>query len=455
MPKSLPLEQLDTAVSNVASHIHDYTKSPKDFTRKRKLDVETFIKTTLNMQGNSLNAELYDAFPDINERMTASAYEQAKAKVSPELFGDLFHEYNATMNNPQTLYAIQQYRVYAIDGCKFNMPYDKKSIYAVDNGQTTKNGEKVKPFAMLNANMMFNLMDRTYQDCIFQTIPESDERKVALEMLRRLDHSSPFITIMDRGYASFNMYENLNRMENCHYVIRTKLSETKEIKELPDEECDREIEFRITTSGHYYMQHHKDDPYLHLINHATKHYKKHLSKNTTDSAWDFGKFCTVKVRVVKFRINDPDTGKEQWEVLVTNLNRFEFPLSRMKEIYHMRWDIETSFRELKYALGAVNFHSRKPEFIQMELYSHFIMFNAVSRHIAMLNVPHTNHKHAYAIDFKMACKVIKHHCRLFCNEPPENIFTDMLSYINPVRPGRQDKRRMKPKSAVWFVYRVA
>ena len=48
----------------------------------------------------------------------------------------------------------------------------------------------------------------------------------------------------------------------------------------------------------------------------------------------------------------------------------------MKEMYHRRWDIETSFRELKYALGGINFHSKKDDFIKMELFAHFIMFNA-------------------------------------------------------------------------------
>lgn len=34
--------------------------------------------------------------------------------------------------------------------------------------------------------------------------------------------------------------------------------------------------------------------------------------------------------------------------------------------YHLRWDIETSFRELKYALGGISFHSKKDDFIQMD-----------------------------------------------------------------------------------------
>lgn len=81
MQKSLPLEPLDSVIDGIVSHIHDYTKSPTDFTRDRKLNAGTLIRTTLNMQGNSLNVELYDAFPDIDKRMTASVYEQAKGKL--------------------------------------------------------------------------------------------------------------------------------------------------------------------------------------------------------------------------------------------------------------------------------------------------------------------------------------------------------------------------------------
>ena len=45
------------------------------------------------MQGNSLNAELLDAFPNLDERMTASAYEQAKGKLKPEIFEHILKEY--------------------------------------------------------------------------------------------------------------------------------------------------------------------------------------------------------------------------------------------------------------------------------------------------------------------------------------------------------------------------
>lgn len=178
-------------------------------------------------------------------------------------------------------------------------------------------------------------------------------------------------------------------------------------------------------------------------------------KLTKDTRWDFEQFCNVKCRVVKFRINNSDTGRDEWEVLLTNLNRFEFSISRMNEMHHKRWDIETSFRELKYALGGINFHSKKDDFIKMELFAHFIMFNTVSRSIACVSAPQTNHKYPYAIDFKMACLIVRKHYGLHSRKPPDEMFIEILAYMVPVRTERSDKRNLKPKSAVWFVYRVA
>lgn len=407
------LDELDAVIDQTVANIGLYTKNPSDFTRNRKLNAMTTIKVTLNMQGNSLNAELLDAFPNLDDRMTASAYEQAKGKLKPEIFEHILKEYNKTMRNPKLLDG--KYRVFAIDGSDFTTPYNSKSDFVmnVPNGRPRKDGEPIKPYCQVHANLLYDIENRTYQDCILQPKPKANERDAAIDMLKRLD-CGKYIVIMDRGYDGFNMIETCNRLPDCHYIIRTKAGKfgsIREIANLPDKEC--------------------------------------------DVGWDFEQFCNVKCRVVKFRINNPDTGREEWEVLLTNLKRFEFPIPRMKEMYHKRWDIETSFRELKYALGGINFHSKKDSFIKMELFAHFIMFNAVSRSIACVSVPQTNHKYPYAIDFKMACLIVQKYYRLHNERPPDMMFAEILAYTVPVREGRSDKRNLKPKSAVWFVYRVA
>ena len=60
------LDELDAVIDQTVADIGLYTKNPGDFTRNRKLNAITTIKVTLNMQGNSLNAELLDAFPKTN-----------------------------------------------------------------------------------------------------------------------------------------------------------------------------------------------------------------------------------------------------------------------------------------------------------------------------------------------------------------------------------------------------
>ncbi len=452
------LQQLESVIQNTVSHISDFTKNPADFTRERKLNASTTIKVTLNMEGQSLNTEMIHAFPDMDDRVTTSAYEQQKAKLSPEIFMNLLNEYNNTPYKHKLFNS--KYELYAIDGSDFNMPYQSKSKYAckAPTGRPRKDGEPYKPFCQLHGNMLFNIMDRTYQDIVIQPKSQADERGAAIELFERLYPKHPYIILMDRGYDGFNMIEHGNRLNgDGYYVIRTKAGNggIKEIAELPDKECDLEMSFSVTTSGQYYLQN-KDTENIHLIRHAKKHHKKYLSPNTKDQRWDFKQFETIKCRVVKFQINDPESGKQVWEVLITNLNRFEFPVKKMKELYHIRWDIETSFRELKYALGAVQFHSRKDEFVEMELIAYLIMFNVVSRTINAVSVPQSSEKkHQYEVSFKDAVTLVRKYFRLHAHEPPDKIYAELLGYTRPVVSGRADKRNMKPKTAVWFVYRVA
>lgn len=453
-----PLEQLNNVINKTVVNISEFKRKPEDFTRNRKLNAATTIKTILNMQGNSLNTELIEAFPDIDDRMTASAFEQAKDKLKPGIFEHILTEYNNTMTAPKLLN--NKYRVFAIDGSDFHPPYSPNSAFVIQSsmGRPKLNGEDCKPCSLVHANLLYDIENRIYQDCILEPKSSCNERSAAIQMLNRLNADTPYIVIMDRGYDGFNMIENCNRLENCNYVIRTKAGKggVKEIAELPDKECDVEMEFEVVTSNKYYVDNHKNNPYLHMINAHKKHYKKYFSPTTKNQRWDFEWRCIVKCRVVKFRINNPDTGKEEWEVLLTNLNRFEFPIKEMKELYIRRWSIETSFRELKYALGGIQFHSKKDDFIKMELFAHLIMFNAVSRNISCVNVAQQKrNKYNYTVNFKEACTITRKYYRLHNNEPPDRIYAEILAYIIPIRPNRSDKRNIKPKSAVWFVYRIA
>ncbi len=54
----------------------------------------------------------------------------------------------------------------------------------------------------------------------------------------------------------------------------------------------------------------------------------------------------LHLRVVHFQISG-----EYYETVYTNLHSETFHLEEIKELYRLRWEIETSFRELKYTIG--------------------------------------------------------------------------------------------------------
>ena len=258
-PFPTALQELDEVIQKVVSYISDFTKKKSDFTRNRKLNAEDTIKTALNMAGQSINTELIKAFPDISDRMTASAYEQQKAKLTQELMLHIFNEYNKTDNSKLNLYE-GKYEIYAIDGCDFNIPYQSNSKYAMESspGRNRKDGEPKKQSSVLHANILYNLTRKTIADIVIQPKSEVDERSAAIEMLKRLNPPNPYIVIMDRGYDGFNMTEHLNRLNgNGYYVLRTKTGQggISEIRNLPDCECDVDMIFRVTTSSYYKRTH--------------------------------------------------------------------------------------------------------------------------------------------------------------------------------------------------------
>ena len=444
---------MDQIINQIAANIHKFTFSNHDFTRCRKLNAVDLIKLILNMGAGSLNTELFKAFSDINFRMTASAFEQQKAKLKPACFREIMIKLSQAKAEPQLL--DKQYRVVAIDGSDFDQPFNPQS-------ENVMQGKDGRIYCQIHVNALYDVLNKLYLDLIFQPRQKMDEREAAVTMLKKLNkQEKDFLVLMDRGYSSFNLIENCNRLKHCQYVIRTKANKgpggaIKEIAAIPNRECDLDLSCHVTSLHRYYLTHKNTEPLLHLILHKKRHYKEVRSKNTRDQRWDFEDFCNVKFRVCKFRINSPGAADE-WEVLITNLDRKQFPLERMKEIYHLRWGIETSFRELKYDLSGVQFHSKKDRFVYMELYAHFAMYNAVSLAVNNCSKPNTKRKYQYQIDFKMACCIWRQYFSSndFSDLNFSQLLLNMIAYLTPIRLGRKDKRNLKAKLVVSFPYRLA
>ena len=81
----------------------------------------------------------------------------------------------------------------------------------------------------------------------------------------------------------------------------------------------------------------------------------------------------MSLRVLRFPI-----GNGTYENIITNFPENEFHAEEIKEIYHLRWGIETSFCTLKHTIAAVNFHAKSRQMITHEIWARLILFNFCS-----------------------------------------------------------------------------
>lgn len=432
-------QDLNSAIEYVMKNKEYFVQNPKtDFIRNRKLTLDKTIKLILSMQGGTLNKELCDFGKIHKVEATSSAFVQQRSKLSSYTFKIILNRFNQLSSDKLNY---RGYHMWAVDGTDVNHFRDPSSECFVTS--------KAFPYGynQTHVSAIYDVCNKTYLDVFLQPRNKMDERAALIAMLKRNAFSGKNILTLDRGYESYNLLAHLIHTDSLDFVLRVKQCHgaLKEIAELPMEELDRNISFEVCTTQT------NEDKKLgrHFIQTGSK-FGKPNSKKTAISKWDFSSPYRFEVRVVRFKIND-----DQYETLITLLDKDKFSLKELKEIYHMRWGIETSFRELKYVVGLINFHAKKEELVQQEIYAAIVMYNYCARISACAEVKKRQPtKHAYKVNFTMAV----HLCKTFYKTLQANfkqLIADICKYTELVRPGRKDKRNIKHKRFVGFVYRVA
>lgn len=288
----------------------------------------------LGMRGNTINKEIYDYF-STEELMTKSAFVQQRDKLKSDALYDLFNQFNKISEDDETF---EDYYLYAFDGSDINIAFNPK-----DEGTYIKT--KLTGYNQVHLNAMYDLLNKTYVDCDIQDIHSTQEVRSAMKMINRNCFNKTII-LADRGYGSLNLLETIKRRPNTEYLIRVKNDYLKEIKELPMEELDTTISFQLRTT-----QTNADKELFKAGKAKWIAGPSKFGKYKKDVTWNFESPCDVTLRVVRFKITD-----DTYETIVTSLNRFQFNIEKIKMLYHLRWGIETSFRELKYTIGLINFN---------------------------------------------------------------------------------------------------
>jgi len=154
-----------------------------------------------------------------------------------------------------------------------------------------------------------------------------------------------------------------------------------------------------------------------------------------------------------FRIVRVEVIPDKYEVLITNLPIDSFPPEELRSLYSLRWGIETSFRSLKYTLGLLYFHSKKPEFILQEIFAKLTMYNFSELIAASISIQIATRKLIYRINFSAAANVCRKFFLSLCT--PDFVEAVIQKNILPIRSLKSKPRSLHSKPAVSFLYRVA
>ena len=407
-----------------------------DFTRDRKISFQSLIQFMLMSDGGSLQNELLKFLDFREDTPTKSAFCQQRVKVLPDAMMFLFSTFTERLEALDDLKLFHNYRILAVDGSDINIPYNPS-----DTDSFHKNGDS-RGYNQLHLNALFDTLNGVYTDCILEPDRKSHERAAFLKMLLRYSSKIPTIFLADRGYESYQILAHLARSGH-DFLIRLKDPHSNGILstyDLPTGEFDDQNLETILTHRQTRDILADKDSYT-VIPDASK----------CDFLDPGNPFFPLSLRILCVEVSEG-----VFEYFATSLDRVSFPSALIKELYHMRWGLETSFRELKYTIDLLHFHSRLRSNVEQEAWARLIVYNfceAITRHIAVSRQSNPRRKHDQKINFATAASI----CKAFLKRSDGDINPCRLigRFLIPIRPDRSAPRRLKPQSAKTFLYRAA
>ena len=403
----------------------------KDFSRSGPLDFSSVMELILTMECGTLKEELLKFFDFDPDTVSASAFVQARSKISFLAFEKLFDMFN---HSSKKEYLYKGYGLIAIDGSSIPISYDRNDTETL----CPAGHEDVKGYNAFHITAAYDLLEHTYDDLVIQGEACMNENGAFNELVDRSTYPHHVIFIADRGFESFNSFVHVMKKDQ-YFLIRVKdiHSRTSVARSfgLPEGEFDLDVK-RIFTRR-----------YTNEIKAHPEIYKFMPQKQRFDFFGD-NKFFDFECRVVRFKITE-----DTYETIFTNLDRDEFPPDEIKKLSNMRWGIETSFRQLKYAIGLNAFHAKKRNSIKQEIYARLILYNFCERVVRNIKIKDTKRKYEYQINFTNAFRILREFLKKKGKIHLPNVEVLIAKEILPIRPGRSDPRKIRPKSMVYFNYR--
>lgn len=309
------------------SFIKQHKTSKSAFTRNRKIGFCENMAFILNTLSRTLQIELDDFINNVLKKkdlqITKQAFSKSRKNISWQAFQEIFILSRDMIFKTKSINRVNGYRVFAIDASEitFDRTHDIGEYFTSrPNAPENKNNARI--------SLLTEVVNGFVIDANIGTLQKS-ERDFAKEHLEILDKycNSKDIVIFDRGYPSREMVAILSKMK-CKYLMRLQSSSFKGISTNSSNDFDIKIEY----------------------------------KNTEYTA-----------RIVRLVLN---TG--EIETLITNLTRKEFKTDEFKELYALRWSVETAYNTIKNKLMIEKFSGRTVLSIHQDFFAAMFLMNCVA-----------------------------------------------------------------------------
>jgi hypothetical protein len=332
------------------------------------------------------------------------SFSETRTKIKVAAFVDLFRMSAVTMTQMNHK-KWNGYRIYAVDGTKIALPADKKlaAYYGtIGRGNTSPTAQ---------GSILYDVLNDIVIDGAIEPL-SYDERTLAawhLNACESIVEDAKKLVIFDRGYASVDLISKLES-DGFHYIMRVR---TK---------FNNDIDAQTTSDGYVTLEKEGNQ---------------------------------FRVRVVKIQLDSGET-----ETLITNITDKRLGVKAFKELYFLRWPIETKYNVVKNKLHIEHFSTRTIEGIGQEFYATLFLANVASaavhdaEPIITKERINKNNKYTYHANVNEAIGVLKDRLVLafavddpdYQNDTLEAIVVEIKSFVVPYKPNRSYPRDSSRKA---------
>lgn len=277
----------------------------------------------------------------INSAVTSSAYSQARQKLKHGAFIELDSDIKNIFYKESDVKKFKGFRLIAFDGSKIILPNTLE--VSAKFGTTRINNKTNQDLGTYTSGLFIAGVDILNKICVSSSLAKGNSYEVdeVIPLLEQIENSD--LLIFDRGYASYKALASLID-KNKNFIVRIPKAS-------------------FSASNKMFKKGGKWSKIVDLTpHHSVKEEIKFLNLPNK-----------ITVRFIKVILS---TG--EIEVLATSLFNEEYTQNDFKELYGLRWGVETFFSILKGRLELENFTGNTLESVLQDFWAAIFLSNIES-----------------------------------------------------------------------------